>query len=269
MFVEANPRPFTLPPDRRSHRGRNRFRSLPFSSAVFLITDHCQLTTVHSSAVLPSPSLASGPQLLLLTKLRAPLNHAESTLLQVLILKQLKVPLESITFEKQGRGVVTMVNHLLETSHPLSSSALRPRVSVADSSSILRTHFQVPYPATPLFATLTKTPGVYGYSSRFGTRYSIVRDSTRPEVQDASTFGRSEMFLPTCNREHLPRVSSSKRVLAASLFLQGHRRARKEQDHFVSGAPVSFSEQGISGSNSTREKRRMPAAVPGIRGVKF
>jgi hypothetical protein len=25
-----------------------------------------------------------------------------------------------------------MVNHLLETSHPLSSSALRPRVSVAD-----------------------------------------------------------------------------------------------------------------------------------------
>jgi hypothetical protein len=62
-----------------------------------------------------------------------------------------------------------MVNHLLETSHPLSSSALRLSVSVADSSSILRTLFQVRYAATPLFATLTKTPGVYGYSSHFGT----------------------------------------------------------------------------------------------------
>jgi hypothetical protein len=118
VFIEANPRLFALlalsverHPDRRSHRGRKRLRSLPFSSAVFLLTDHCQLTcpdpvgdTVHSSAVLPSPAPASGPQVLLLSKLKAPINHAESTLLQVLILKQLKVPLESITFEKQGEG---------------------------------------------------------------------------------------------------------------------------------------------------------------------
>src|SRR5258708_1803435 len=62
-----------------------------------------------------------------------------------------------------------MVNHLLETSHPLSSFALRLCLSVADPSSILRTHFQVPYPASPLFATLTKTAGVWGYSSHFGT----------------------------------------------------------------------------------------------------
>ena len=41
---------------------------------------------------------------LLLSKLKAPINHAESTLLKVLILKQLKVPLESITFGKQGGG---------------------------------------------------------------------------------------------------------------------------------------------------------------------
>jgi hypothetical protein len=34
---------------------------------------------------------------------------------------------------------------------------------------IFRTHFQVPYPATPLFATLMKTAGVWGYSSHFGT----------------------------------------------------------------------------------------------------
>src|SRR5260370_10498453 len=37
------------------------------------------------------------------------------------------------------------------------------------SSSILRTHFQVPYPATSLFATLTKTAGGCGNSSQFGT----------------------------------------------------------------------------------------------------
>src|SRR5437879_13911985 len=55
-------------------------------------------------AVLLSPSLASDPHVLILSKLKAPINHAESTLLQVLILKQLKVPLESITFEKQGEG---------------------------------------------------------------------------------------------------------------------------------------------------------------------
>src|SRR5713226_1163410 len=33
---------------------------------------------------------------------------------------------------------------------------------------ILRTLFQVPYAATPLFATLTKTPGVWGYYSHSG-----------------------------------------------------------------------------------------------------
>src|SRR5216684_3604924 len=36
-------------------------------------------------------------------------------------------------------------------------------------SPIFRTLFQVPYPASPLFVTLTKTPGVWGYSSHFGT----------------------------------------------------------------------------------------------------
>ncbi len=34
---------------------------------------------------------------------------------------------------------------------------------------ILRILFQVPYPVSPLLATLAKTPGVWGYSSHFGT----------------------------------------------------------------------------------------------------
>jgi len=79
-----------------------------------------------------------------------------------------------------------MVNHLLETSHPLSSSALRLCVFVADPSSILRTHFQVPYPASPLLATLTKTPGGMGVffpfrNSSLATRHSpLSRRSALP-----------------------------------------------------------------------------------------
>jgi hypothetical protein len=62
-----------------------------------------------------------------------------------------------------------MVNQVLEPSHLPSSAALCLRVSVAAPSSILRTLFQVPYPATPLFATLTKTAGVCTNNSQSGT----------------------------------------------------------------------------------------------------
>src|SRR5260370_11891788 len=54
-------------------------------------------------AVLLPPAPASGPQVLLLSKLKAPLNHAESTLLQVFFLKNLK-PFEITTYEKPGEG---------------------------------------------------------------------------------------------------------------------------------------------------------------------
>jgi hypothetical protein len=47
-------------------------------------------TMIARYAVLPSPPQALGPQLLLLSKLRTPTNHAESTLLQVFFLKNLK-----------------------------------------------------------------------------------------------------------------------------------------------------------------------------------
>jgi hypothetical protein len=53
--------------------------------------------------VLPTSTLASGPQVLLLSKLKAPINHAESTLLQVFFLKNLK-PLGINTFEKKEGG---------------------------------------------------------------------------------------------------------------------------------------------------------------------
>src|SRR5882762_456130 len=68
-------------------------------------------------AVLPCPSPASGPQVLLLSKLKGRLNHAESTLLQVFFLKNLK-PFEITTFRKTGEGVVIMVNHLFRNEPP-------------------------------------------------------------------------------------------------------------------------------------------------------
>jgi hypothetical protein len=52
--------------------------------------------------------------------------------------------------------------HLLHLPHLLSSSF------------IFRIFFQVPYPATPLFATLTKTAGVYTNNSHSGTHVSPV-----------------------------------------------------------------------------------------------
>jgi hypothetical protein len=63
----------------------------------------CPRTMLARYAVLPSPALASGPQVLLLSKLKAPINHAESTLLQVFFLKNLK-PFGINTFEKLGGG---------------------------------------------------------------------------------------------------------------------------------------------------------------------
>src|SRR5713226_9105523 len=54
-------------------------------------------------AVLSSPSLASGPQVLLLSKFKAPINQAESTLLQLFFLKNLKSSGIN-TYEKQREG---------------------------------------------------------------------------------------------------------------------------------------------------------------------
>jgi hypothetical protein len=84
----------------------NIFIKVCYPPSVFGDQNPRSITSVarRPSAVLPPPSLASSPPRLLLHTVSWPINHAESTLLQVLILKQLKVPLESITFEKPGEG---------------------------------------------------------------------------------------------------------------------------------------------------------------------
>jgi hypothetical protein len=96
------------------------------------------------------------------------------------------------TYKKQGVGAPIIVNQALEAKHLPSSSALCLRASVAASSSIFRTLFQVPYPATPLFATLTKTAGVCTNNSHSGTR--PVCSPTRPQptrVERPLAFFRS------------------------------------------------------------------------------
>jgi hypothetical protein len=47
-------------------------------------------------------------------------------------------------------------------------------------ASIFRTLFQVPYPASPLFAALTKTGGVWGYSFHYGTHLTLPGDRNVP-----------------------------------------------------------------------------------------
>jgi len=145
--------------------------------------------TILTPSPAPAPSLPSIPRQLLLDKLAPSITHLESTLLQVFFLKNLK-PFGINTYEKQGEGWVIMVNHLLETSHPVSFSAPCICVSVADSSSILRTHFQVPYPVSPFLATLAKTPGVCGYSSPFRTLPCF---HSKLPLSDFSTCQRSSL----------------------------------------------------------------------------
>ena len=122
-------------------------------------------------AVLPSLSLASGPQVLLLSKLKAPINRAESTLLQVFFLRSLK-PFGINTYEKQGEGSLLWL-----TSCYKKVSARNVRWNPILPSSV--TLFQVPYPASPAFATLTKTAGVWGYPSYFGTTLTLSSRASR------------------------------------------------------------------------------------------
>src|SRR5260370_25738584 len=102
----------------------------------------CPLFTMRSRRAVPFliPTIALYPRQLLFYDPRPPRTHLKSTLLQVFILENLKT-FGINTYEKQGRVYRLW---LTKCSNELSSS-------------ILRTHFQHPYPAPSLFDTLTKT----------------------------------------------------------------------------------------------------------------
>src|SRR6266849_1572499 len=89
-------------------------------------------------AILPSPSLASGPQVLLLSKLKDPINHAESTLLQVFFLKNLK-SFGINTYEKQGEG-----SPLWLTNCSKIVSARKVRWNPSLPSSVHSSKFRIP-----------------------------------------------------------------------------------------------------------------------------
>jgi hypothetical protein len=90
-----------------------------------------------------------------------------------------------------------------------------------------------------------------------------------PEFTHELYLGSSRLFAALRNQARLPRVSSSNRVLAAHLFLLVTNGHATKLDNSASRVPVPFPRQKISDFFSTREKRRMPSAAPGIRGVKL
>jgi hypothetical protein len=177
---------------------------------MILFLGNLTLPTVLTPSPAPVPSLPSGPQQLLLCKLASPITHLESTLLQVFFLKNLK-PFGMNTYEKQGEGWVIMVNHLLETSHPFSSLALPFCVSAASPSSILRTLFRVPYPVNPLLTTLTKTPGVWGYSSHFRTLPSADSKFQGGGALPYLFTSLPRCFLPSSPSPHVARWTDGRR----------------------------------------------------------
>src|SRR6267378_1570273 len=67
---------------------------------------------------------------------------------------------------------------------------------------IFRIFFQVPYALTPLFGTLTKTAGVWGYSSHFGTGsiLSWPHESSRAERGICFFFRRSSLPSPSLRK---------------------------------------------------------------------
>src|SRR5260370_4634798 len=77
----------------------------------------------------------------------------------------------SIPYKKAGRGGGATLRR------PSGASI----VQVAPPP-ILRTLFQVPYHATPLFSTLTRTAGVWGYLPIFGTRAALRRFAALPSL---------------------------------------------------------------------------------------
>src|SRR5260370_42541419 len=139
-------------------------------------------------AVLPPPSLASGPQALLLSKLKAQINHAESTLLQVFFLKNLK-PFEINTFEKQGEG-----SPLWLTSCYKKVSARKVRWNPSLPSSVLSSKLCrlqllcLPLAGPERSRRIRKHPGV-------GLFFPFWNSSAEGSRQG---FARSE--ISTCNR---------------------------------------------------------------------
>ncbi len=120
---------------------------------------------------------------------------------------------------------------------------------------ILRTLFQVPYPATPLFATLTKTPGVWGYSSHSGTS-SLPLPRPCPSRRSPTPFPAS---LP---HYHIP--SSPLSPLAATLIDPPASVANKRLTAWLNPLVATLTKK--RGEGSRLLLTRSPIGIPVPRG---
>ncbi len=217
-------------------------------------------------AVLPCPSPASGPQVLLLSKLKGRLNHAESTLLQVFFLKNLK-PFGITTFRKTGEGVVVMVNHLLETSHPLlpqlcdSVSPWPTRLPF----SVHTSKFRMPQ---PLCLPLLRKHRGGGYI------LPILELAIRSEIRpDRRLETLRPLGVQGCSRPPVTgRVSHTSQLETGCwppiCFFWSPTGTQRIRTILLRACPFPLLQQEISDFSSTREKRRMPSASSGNLGVK-
>ena len=73
-------------------------------------------------------------------------------------------------------------------------------------SSILRTLFQVPYPVSPLLATLTKTAGVYTNNSRSGSNRLQQRRGALHSSLALTTVFKFFLFTPLRTLLHSPKT---------------------------------------------------------------
>src|SRR5260370_25893367 len=84
-------------------------------------------------------------------------------------------------------------------------------------SPIFRILFQVPYPATPLFGTLTKTAGVCANNSQCGKFPIALERNSQPRLYSSSFFSNSCALFCT-EKNSTPSFSSD-----SALFAQKHR----------------------------------------------
>ena len=75
-------------------------------------------------------------------------------------------------------------------------------------SSILCTHFQVPYPVSPVLATLTKTGGVYTNNSHSGFTPSATERNSPLITRHSSLALKSFPFIPLRTLLHTAKLNS-------------------------------------------------------------
>jgi hypothetical protein len=131
-----------------------------------------------------------------------------------------------VVIDRQHPCPATRYLHLCEVCVYVLSS---PSLSLPHSalSPIFRTFFQVLYLATPLFATLTKTAGVYTNNSHSGTRHS---SSAPPSYILHGSLIQRSTFKPSNVPTAFSSITLRKRV---KLVVENRHYRPVEKAHFA------------------------------------